>query len=371
MRIFLLGATPSIDLSKYVTARDRLAATGGNTGNQLIAYGLLETLRYSSVSWDYTIGPERVNQDFDVIVVAAANFLFKNFDFGGMADFISRTNLPVVVAGLGAQSAAANNFDLELKPGTDRFLRVIAERSKTIGIRGEFTARALERLGITNFQIIGCPSYYMGGISSKFGGGASEDHRSLVAVHCSRDVFRHSSDPSKMQNASKALYREAVRLNAIFVCQTELPEIVLSESKDATDRTEAIAALKNIFDSEPNNWDRMESWFQNRTRTYWDVKQWINSLRETKLVIGTRIHGTIAALQASSPGICISHDARTSELCKFLSIPEIGLADMDLQKFNSLELLHNFDPKKLLDRRAQLFPQYTKFLESNGLDSKY
>ena len=43
-----------------------------------------------------------------MIVVAAANFLFPKFDFGGMADYIERANLPVAIVGLGAQS---NSYD--------------------------------------------------------------------------------------------------------------------------------------------------------------------------------------------------------------------------------------------------------------------
>ena len=35
------------------------------------------------------------------------------------------------------------------------------ERSKVLSIRGEYTARRLEGLGITNFKITGCPSNFI------------------------------------------------------------------------------------------------------------------------------------------------------------------------------------------------------------------
>ena len=52
MKLFLLGATPSFNVPQCDTLEARLAATGGNTGNQLIAYGLLHPLVYEHVEWD-------------------------------------------------------------------------------------------------------------------------------------------------------------------------------------------------------------------------------------------------------------------------------------------------------------------------------
>ena len=57
MKIFLMGATPSFDVSKFDSIAEKLAQTGGNTGNQLIAYGLTKPLVFEDVSWDIRIGP--------------------------------------------------------------------------------------------------------------------------------------------------------------------------------------------------------------------------------------------------------------------------------------------------------------------------
>src|SRR3974377_222952 len=117
MNIFLFGATPEITLLPKDDHLVKLGKTGGNTGNQIIALGLLARIQYQNVSWDYGISPHEVKEKYDLFVIAAANFLFHNFDFGGMADYIERGDLPVAIVGLGAQ---ANNYDpdIRLHPGT-------------------------------------------------------------------------------------------------------------------------------------------------------------------------------------------------------------------------------------------------------------
>ena len=153
MKIFLMGATPSFDVTKFDSIADRLAQTGGNTGNQLIAYGLTKPLVFEDVSWDFRLGPERVSAEFDLILIAAANFLFPGFDFGGMAEFIERTHLPVAIVGLGAQAKDYSSH-IPLKPGTERLMRVVAERAQIIGVRGPFTAEVLEEMNIHHVQIV-------------------------------------------------------------------------------------------------------------------------------------------------------------------------------------------------------------------------
>ncbi len=45
MRIFLLGAAPSFVAGTNDSSAEKLAKTGGNTGNQIIAYSLLKELK--------------------------------------------------------------------------------------------------------------------------------------------------------------------------------------------------------------------------------------------------------------------------------------------------------------------------------------
>ena len=58
-----------------------------------------------------------------------------------------------------------------------------------------------------------------------------------------------------------------------------------------------------------------------RTRFFLDPYPWIEDLRTRDFSFGTRIHGTIAALLAGTPGLVIAHDARTLELARYFDIP--------------------------------------------------
>ena len=158
-RVFLLGARPGFDLARARDTEARLAETGGNTGNQLIATGLLRSFKWSDLEWDHSIEPEAIEEEFDVIVVPAANFLISTIDHEGMATFLDKVELPCVTVGLGAQSASYR-ARVPLKPGTERLVRILAERTEVLGVRGDFTASVLDDLGIHNHEVTGCPSFF-------------------------------------------------------------------------------------------------------------------------------------------------------------------------------------------------------------------
>lgn len=365
MRVFLLGATPRFDSTAATSSAERLRLTSGNTGNQLIAHGLLETFKHTSVNWDYRVGPDRAEAESDVIVVAAANFIYRGFDLGGMADFIGRTKLPVVMAGLGAQ-APARSFDVSTIPaGTLRFLKIVSERSRSIGVRGAFTAETLAKVGITNCEEIGCPSYYLNGDR-----GFVIQPRGLmpddpIVVHASRDVVSHSSAPDRLRALVPELYMEAARRNGIFVAQTEMEEITVADAPYSSPAMAAGARIRPLLGTSlpPREVDR---WIQDRVRVYWEVDRWLAELRPYAFSVGTRIHGTLAALHAGVPAVCLAHDARTGELCETLGLSAVDVSNVP-NPISIEQLYREFDLQKLERRYAELLPRYSAFLAKNGL----
>ncbi|MBK6669478.1 MAG: polysaccharide pyruvyl transferase family protein [Actinobacteria bacterium] len=67
---------------------------------------------------------------------------------------------PVVVVGLGAQAASSGD-DVSLTPGTVAYLRALSERTEVLGVRGEFSAATLARIGVSNTLVMGCPSNFI------------------------------------------------------------------------------------------------------------------------------------------------------------------------------------------------------------------
>jgi hypothetical protein len=376
-RIFLLGASPALgssasaaepDDTTRLSSVEKLRRAGGNTGNQVIAFGLLKTVKFDAVSWDYAIGPERVNDEYDLILIAAANFIHSGFDLGGMASFIEATRLPCAMVGVGAQS---NDYstNIALKPGTERLLRVVAERSQLIGARGTFTAEVLAGMGINNVQVTGCPSYYMNCKPELRIRKPSLPADPQLLINSSRDVVSHSFNREQMIAVVCKLLALAVERNADFIAQSELPEINIA---DSTNPDEIEVIFRKILTEFPfygkvAPYESLLAWFRNHGRVFWDVNAWFSEMRKYDFVFGNRFHGNMIALQAGTPACVICHDTRTSEMCEFLGLPFIGLGDLDKI---SVEFLYSLvDPDAIQSRYQQLYPHYKAFLGRNGLET--
>jgi polysaccharide pyruvyl transferase len=365
VNIFLLGATPSITAESGDDPLSKLAKTGGNTGNQLIARGLLDRIVYDDISWDHRIDPKAVHERFDMIVVAAANFLFPKFDLGGMADYIERADLPVAIVGLGAQSS---NYDpnISLMPGTERFVKVIAERAVSIGVRGPYTQEVLARRGVHNVMVTGCPSYYMGGP-----GGISIKPRPFaeikrLSINASRDVIVHSFDKDKMRELVQDIYSTGVAWKADFIAQSEQSEIRLADkqTKAAEDSMKELSAF--LADKIPEA--DVRNWASDHVRVFFDVDEWFSVIQTYDFVFGSRFHGCMIALQRGVPAIVICHDTRTEDMCRFLGMPFVSI--VDLKRIDVGELYAMVDAPKLNARYAELYPIYCNFLKLNRLVAK-
>jgi Polysaccharide pyruvyl transferase len=365
MNIFLLGATPNIASAMDAAPIVKLGKTGGNTGNQIIAHALLGQLEYGEVSWQHSINPHAVKERFDTIVIAAANFLFRSFDFGGMADYIEKADLPVAIVGLGAQSS---NYDpnIELHPGTERFVKVIAERAVKIGVRGPYTQEVLARRGVHNVTVTGCPSYYMGGAPILQLNKREFSTVRKVSVNASRDVVSHAFDSEKMAKVVREIYRQGILLEADFIAQSEHAEIILADGSRA-EFGRALSDLAKYLQGVAED-ERVRNWASDHVRVFFDVDRWIDAIREYDFVFGNRFHGNMIALQHGVAACVICHDTRTEDMCKFLSMPHVNIVDIDT--INVEELYDRVDTAALAQRYATLFPQYMTFLRQNGLTPK-
>ena len=104
-------------------------------------------------------------------------------------------------------------------------------------------------------------------------------------------------------------------------------------------------------------------------RVFFDVAEWMAHCREYDFVIGTRIHGTMVALQAGTPALCIVHDSRTLELCETMCVPHVHAeAVRDGITRDALIRLFEFDRRRYLTRTdAGCARDYVSFLECNGV----
>mgnify|MGYP003645783401 FL=1 len=136
-----------------------MAAAGNNTGNLLFTNAIWEQIPGPKERVGFAFDPEKVNSTMRALVFPAANWFGAHVDLADFADRVEQLDIPVVMIGLGAQDQDYRSH-LAVPDGTLRFVRSVAERSKTISLRGHYTREVLARYGIGNVTVTGCPSLY-------------------------------------------------------------------------------------------------------------------------------------------------------------------------------------------------------------------
>ena len=140
-------------------------------------------------------------------------------------------DLPCLMVGLGAQAHDYEKLAPRIPAGTVRFVRAVADRSRVIGVRGEYTASVLHDLGVANVAVLGCPSFYTNltaplRVQRKPFAGVEK-----IAVTGTTDVVGLSFDPQAKAEVERTLFRLADASSHPYVFQSvgELEEVIISE----------------------------------------------------------------------------------------------------------------------------------------------
>ena len=73
-------------------------------------------------------------------------------------------------------------------------------------------------------------------------------------------------------------------------------------------------------------------WLGQHAAIFFDPAVWFAQMREFDFLIGTRIHGSVAAIQGGCPALTLVHDSRTQELCEYFHLPFIKLTDFNASR---------------------------------------
>lgn len=364
--ILLWGAIPEVPKNESYDVSYRRC--GNNFGNILIANGVVSVLSECEyVSRSHLSGPSEANERCDHIIIPAANFLWKGFDLGFMADFIEATNLPVTIVGLGAQSHDRSILS-EIHPNTLRLIRVIADRSVSVGVRGYYTAEVLAAHGILNVEVLGCPSLYTNLKPPETIGPLTEDDLGNMAVNFSRRVSRHAMSPPALQAAENALLKIALRYDLSFIAQDELEELCLAFNNGDEKIGEPIAAYFSA-----NAKDKVIEYFRRKTKYFCNVTDWSAFIREHTGTIGSRMHGNIISLINGKAGFVLAHDSRTVEICALTGIPYLNIKCIDPVTFTEKDLIESMlsaDYRLFASNMHKLFGKYRFFLRQHSLSNK-
>lgn len=266
------------------------------------------------------------------------------------ANYIERNDFSrVVMIGAGAQAESFES-EVNVSEGTMRFLRLLSERSTSIGVRGYFTERVLHRLGIENVRVIGCPTVFWS-MDPNFHLGSAPGEPKRVAVN----VTPHGFYRDKLE----LFLSEAWKIGAQYITQDEY--FVADVGEKADERREFASWY---FGGEFRDSKQLLEWIK-REKHFYKIPEWIDYLRDYDFVCGTRFHGNMAAIQAGIPALNFVHDTRTKELCDFLNLPYINFSRYRGESIRQLAALADYE--LFNSTYPDRFRNYVDFLEENGL----
>lgn len=314
-----------------------------------------------------------VNDHCSHLIITMANF-FRLYDFSPAMrkryDYFSRAldgyEKPIVLFGLGAQAKSGTKISADALPSEgQRCLKKIIEKTTAISVRGDFTRRVIEAVvGSTEGQVFvtGCPSYYSQStafkdLQERLRGMESEERATAV------NVTRYSRE------ADQHLVRQAVAGN-FFLIEPENKDVhrYFVDTLRSGEVRKAPEALRFLSDDRTaSDWETVLSQFiRSRYRLFRHMDAWLEFNREmVSQTVGTRFHVNMASMLSGVPAVWVTHDERTAELTKTLSLPAVSLEQV-LEK-PVQQIVEEADFDAFLKAVPENFRRFNSFLAAAGL----
>lgn len=369
---FLFGLDPCLVRDYYCLDAEYLfSRVGGNTGNLAFCQAILRHLDPLPIyGWDEdlsTIPSEGLHG-----LMVCSNNIGDHIDMGCVADQLLSYRGKLAVVGLGVQSDLSLSIPV-IPQGTRDWLSQVASLSSSdspnIAVRGEFTYSVLNSLGLEGQSIVvGCPSLFLNP-DHRLGRAIMNSARSepnSIAVVAGHPDWHHLA-PLEL----KLTRIVETTPYSDYIVQAPL-ELVKLARGDLRGLHPSVLSKCRDYCLPGSTIDSFVQWMKIHAKVFFDYFAWMDFCRQFDLVIGTRLHGVMAAIQAGVPAVCICSDSRTLELCQTMHLPHITIDDAmksdDLVALSSS--LPGFHPDAFDQSRSELAVKYYLFLSANGLPVK-
>ncbi|MBM6594397.1 polysaccharide pyruvyl transferase family protein [Microvirga pudoricolor] len=344
-----------------------------NIGDAFVFDSSLKLLNFEKLSPLKIMEPklddiDRINEEYDYVFLRGSNYVHNDMQWDQAVSVLKRLKIPVIAFGIGAQAPVKGK--IELSQDTKTVLRLMADSTTSIGVRGAYSAQVLWDLGIRNVRIIGCPTAFR-----RNNPNMQIKLPALDKIRTAGITMRREVSPSYAQNIERYLtfHRDLVknlaeRFDVVLMAQGEVEEkkIVFGSPEQ---REEAFAALR------ANKW--VADWYLDETMEklhrerlfYSDVVADYEDLVQHKdLVLGYRLHGNLMALANGTPSIYFTYDSRTVEFAETFQIPSFDVfsgKEFSLEQYWDQSLFDKFN-------RAyhHTYREMRQFLVENNVDNK-
>lgn len=339
---------------------DKIWYAGGNTGNIVWFESIRRSIIYGSIGVDPK--PDAVITNIVLPMANQIHVADKSLESWAAHLRTGKYNgCRVTMIGLGAQLTPDLNTPkklvAELSRAQKNALKELSSRTESIGIRGSITAECLEQMGIKNYRIIGCPSFYLDDVGSR-----GHDRKAAADRIC---VSWGSVDYRKEQ-----FVREFFRFNV------RQGDILLLQAMDDFPRTlyeGAVLEKRHIGRCYPDmdiSPLEIESYIKKYGHLFFDWDTWQDYLKKKQftLSVGCRFHGNMMSYLAGIPALWIVHDSRTRELCEALALPNIELEKAVRIKDRTKYAEYCVYDDHFFKNKHKMHQIYKEFLEENGIE---
>lgn len=319
--------------------RDKLLKCGGNTSNIVLWQSLRDMVNPDIIDNWYQTHPGGFDENgYDVFLTTCLDRIEENSDLTFVDAVLSRigdkTLLPV---GIGF-SCRTEKAEFALGAESIKTLQAVAERCKSVGAAGEYSAEILSGFGIKNVRVIGTPSVYTETEKlTRIESGKTEIH----TVAASFRPFYGGLTEKETQ-----LLEYFAENNFRFIGTTDL------ELEDSGVNDDALSA--RLCD------------YAKKKQIYFTVPEWKKHIKNADFAFGMALQNNIMALHEKIPALFLCYETSDREICRFLDLPYLNMEDFDPQKsvYDYYGMADYGDFKSGLRRKKSA---YIDFLKENGV----
>ena len=370
--VYILGTNGKVENPEKYSIEELLKIVGLNTGNLMFQYAVAQMIADPKVFIGLTGLPYNEAggcKDGSYLVFPAANHLRTGADWSGLCGFFENSKIPLIVLGLGAQAADASDPHataeaLKADASAMRLVKVLRDKAAWISVRGTFTAEVCQLLDLRNIDVLGCPSLMLNPhpdagkrIAAKLEAAKAKDNPRLAVTAAGPWDIKGSPK----EDLERRLFSVLLKHQGLYVQQSG-GEAALAFAMHKFDKlpVSALMSFRQVLDTNISL-DDLVAFARSKTRIFFDAEKWIAAMERVDLCFGTRLHGNMAAIAASTPGCVISHDSRTHELAEDMLLPRLD--ENQLQQHSEMPALTRgivFDPNQFDLSRAEKRSVYSR-----------
>jgi hypothetical protein len=247
-----------------------------------------------------------------------------------------------------------------LPPQAIEFVKILSQKSKLLGVRGDSTKHALERLcGVKNIHVTGCPSVF-------------SDIKETYQIHKNIKYPRglpSFSGTRYHEERENLLLRNSIRLKHWLIEPVNKfnHQFWIKVMKGISNIDDVPYFIKKFINKKSEkDFIEIKNYFETKYQLFRTTREWYRFNKEfVSFSYGTRFHANMAALISGKPAIWLTHDERTKELTEFMHLPSLDIKDanqLDLNEPLKKDLYDEF-----FDYYPKLIYNFNEYLHANEL----